>query len=156
MPRHDGTNRQYLDLGLPQICRRLEEARARRGWTKRELGRTAGVDEKQAGKLLDPRTFGEPQLATMRAVVRALGLSLDGLFGLPATAAQVPGREDPISYILIARGWTAAQLGAEAGLSHGTIPALIAGKARPDLFSAIAIARAGGVSLDSLAAALLD
>jgi hypothetical protein len=49
-----------------------------------------------------------------------------------------------------------AQLGAEAQLSHGTLPAIVAGKQRPDLFTAVAIARAGGGSLDSFAAAMLD
>lgn len=156
MPRHDGTGRQYLDLGLPAICRRLDEARRRREWSKRDLGRHAGVDETTAAKFLDPIKFGEPQLASARAIARALGLTLDGLFGLPATSARIPDREDPIAWILAARGWTVAQLGAEAGLSHGTIPAVIAGKQRPDLFTALSVARAGGVSLDSLAGAILD
>lgn len=156
MPRRDGTNREYIDHGLPRICRRLDEARRRREWTKRDLGRHAGVDETTAAKFLDPLKFGEPQLASARVLVRALGLTLDGLFGLPAGSSRVPAGEDPIAYILTARGWNAAQLGAEAGLSHGTIPAIVAGKQRPDLFTALAIARAAGVSLDSLAAAILD
>ena len=156
MPRHDGTAAQYLDLGLPRLCRQLDQARQRKGWTKRDLGRAAGVDEKQAAKLLDPRSFGEPQLRTMRNVVRALGLGLDGVTGLPAGCAPIPAREDPIAYILAARGWTAAQLAAEAALSHGTLPQIIAGKTLPDFFTAYAIARAGGVSLASLAGAFLD
>lgn len=156
MPRHDGTARQYLDLGIPRLCRQLDQARQRKDWTKRDLARAAGVDEKQAAKLLEPRTFGEPQLRTMRNIVRALGLTLDGVVGLRADAAPIPDREDPITHILAARGWSAAQLGAEAGLSHGTLPAIVAGKARPDFLTAYAIARAGGVSLTSLANAFLD
>lgn len=152
MPRHQGTARQYLDLGLPAVCRRLDAARQRRGWTKRDLGRAAGVDEKSAAKMLDPAIFAEPQLATANRVVRALGLTLDGVFGMPA-GDRIPPGEDPIAHILAQRGWSMSQLGAEAGLTAAAISAMAAGKSRPDLLSAIAIARAGGVSLDSFAAA---
>src|SRR5579884_2420056 len=137
MPRHSGTGRQYLDLGLPAVCRRLEQARQRKGWTKRDLGKAAGVDEKQAGKMLDPATFGEPQLRTAAAVVRALGLTLDGLFGMPAGNARIPPGEDPLAYILAERGWSLSQLGTEAGLTPAAISAMAVGKNRPDLLSAI-------------------
>ncbi|HEY1301437.1 MAG TPA: helix-turn-helix transcriptional regulator [Stellaceae bacterium] len=156
MPRRDGAAQQYLDLAVPRVARALEAARRRKDWTKRDLGRAAGVSETQVAKLLDAKTFGEPQLATMVRVARALGLSLDGLFGIPADATPIPEQEDPIAYILVRRQWTAHQLGAAAGLSHGTVPQIVAGKSRPDLFTACALARAGGVSLASLAAAFLD
>lgn len=154
MPRRSGTNRQYLDLGLPAVCRRLEVARQRKGWTKRDMARAAGVDEKAASKLLDPATFAEPQLRTAAGVVRALGLTLDGLFGLPANSARIPPGEDALAWLLAERGWSMSQLAIEAGLTPAAVAAMLAGKNRPDLLSAIAIARAGGVSLDSLAAAL--
>jgi transcriptional regulator with XRE-family HTH domain len=154
MPRHNGTDREYLDHGIPALCRRLEAAREKKDWTKRDLARAAGVAESQVAKLLDPQRFGEPQLGTMVKIARALGLTLDGLFGLPPRAEKIPPGEDPIAYILVHRECNLAQLGTDAGLSHGTLPAIVAGKSRPDLFTALAIARAGGVSVDSLAAGL--
>ena len=155
MPRQAGTRREYIDLSLPSVCRKLSDALGRKGWTQRDLGRMAGVEEKAAGKLLDPRTFGEPQLATVAAVTKALGLSLDGLFGLPASNSKIPrDEEEPIAWIVAKRGITRRQLGADAGLSPQTI-SNIAGRKSCDFFSAIAIARAAGVSLDSLTAALL-
>ncbi|MDE2138828.1 MAG: helix-turn-helix domain-containing protein [Gammaproteobacteria bacterium] len=149
-----GDAREYSGLDIPAICHLLDERRQRRQMTKRDLSRAAGVSEQQVAKLLDPARFGEPQLATALRVAQALGLTLDGLLGLPVGTAMVSPGEDPIAHILAARGWTMQQLGREAGLSHGTVPAIVAGKSRPDLLTAHALARAGGVSLDSLARAL--
>lgn len=154
MPRHGGTNRQYIDLGLPAVCRKLDEARRRRGWTYRDLGRAARVAETQAAKLLDPTSFGEPQLPTLVGLAGALGLTLDDLFGLPAVSSKIPPAARPIDWIVAQRGWTRRQLAAEAGLTPQTISNIGAGRSR-DLLSAIAIARAAGVSLDSFAATLL-
>lgn len=54
------------------------------------------------------------------------------------------------------RGWTYAQAATAAGLAgSGTIARYIGG-ATPDLLSAYALARAFGVSLDGLTAAILD
>jgi len=78
--------------------------------------------------------------------------------GVPATAVPLPpGTVDPPGFNpgLQQRQWTMHQLGEQAGLSHNTIPQVAGGKARADLLTTEAIARAAGVSLDSLAAALL-
>jgi transcriptional regulator with XRE-family HTH domain len=156
MPRHAGTSRQRIEFGLPAVCRRLDAARERRGWSVHRLGHEAGIDEKAAGKLLRPETFGEPQLGTMTRIAQALGLTLDGLFGLPATNARIPpDAPEPIAWICRARGWSLSQLAREAGLTSAATSAMATGKNRPDLLSALAIARASGVSLDSLAAAAL-
>lgn len=154
MPRHGGTGRQYLDLGLPAVCRRLDAARRQRAWTYRDLGRAAGIDETQAAKLLAPLSFGEPQLPTVVGLARALGLTLDGLFGIPAASSKIPEGVEAIGWIVARRGITRRQLAADAGLTPQTLSNIAAGRGR-DFLSAVAIARAGGVSLDSLAAALL-
>src|SRR5579875_1040063 len=99
MPRKQGTGRQYIDLGLPGLCRRLDAARRRKDWTQRDLARAAGIDDHAAANLIDPRNFGEPRLPTMVAVCRALGLTLDGLFGLPATSARIPPGAEPVGWI---------------------------------------------------------
>lgn len=156
MPRKTGTNRQYIDLGLPAVCRKLGDALRRKEWTVREFGRHAGISEQTAAKLLDPQTIGEPRIGTLLPAARALGLTLDGLFGLPASSTRIPAdTAAPIDWIVAQRNWSKQQLAAESGLTPATISNVAHGRSR-DFLSAIAIARAGGVSLDSLAALLLS
>ena len=156
MARRGGTARHFIDLGIPRICRALQAARERRGLNMTELAERARIDPWTVRKFEDPQRFGEPQLAAFCKLAGTLGLRLDGLFAVPATAVPIPpGTADPIGWILQQRGWTMHQLGEQAGLSHNTIPQVASGKARADLLTCEAIARAAGVSLDSLAAALL-
>ena len=66
----------------------IDRARILRGWTRRDLGRQAKVDE---GTLCD--LFGgrrRPTLGTLRAVCQVLDLSLEGVISFRSTEDWMP------------------------------------------------------------------
>jgi transcriptional regulator with XRE-family HTH domain len=60
----------------------IDRARILRGWTRRELGRSAQVDEGTLCDLFAGRR--RPTFGTLRAVCLALGLALEDVISFPA------------------------------------------------------------------------
>ncbi|TAN34763.1 XRE family transcriptional regulator [bacterium] len=62
----------------------LDRARILRGWTRRDLGRRARVDEGTLCDLVAGRR--RPTFGTLRAVCLALGLAMEDVISFPAHA----------------------------------------------------------------------
>ena len=64
----------------------IDRARILRGWTRRELGRQAHVDEGTLCDLFARRR--QPTFGTLTAVCLALGLELEDVISFPARAER--------------------------------------------------------------------
>ena len=66
---------------------KIDRARVLRGWTRRELGREAHVDEGTLCDLFAGRR--RPTFGTLRAVSQALGLAFDGVIAFEGDMAMI-------------------------------------------------------------------